>query len=475
MQHIFKKTMLVATVSLLTAPSAYATNGYAAHGYGTVQKAMGGTAVAGSDNAMNMATNPASMSFGENNFTVGLEVFSPDRGFSHNGRPDVDGPGPDQGIPGASFKGNDDDYFPIPEFGYQKKLSNKFSVGIVAYGNGGMNATYDSPILGPRNNPDGSPINLDGSAVGPNTGIDFAQLLVAPGVSMKLNKDHAVGLSLNLAYQRIKVNGVAAFSSLSRDPSSLSSRGYASSTGAGMTLGWQGRLSSRLKAGLAYRSVTKMSKFDKYKGLLAEQGDFDIPSMITAGVSFQATPKTTLAFDYARINYSDVASISNKNNTAELQGQLLQGTPPQDLVGPKAGDDDGAGFGWEDQDVFKIGIKHQLNSKFAILAGYNHGDAPIGSDQTAFNILAPATVEDHLTLGLDWKLTKKSNLSFQYMHAFNNKITGDSSFVNAGTAQQAPANPGAFIPIGANPATDGSAANLEMDQNTFGVSYSVNF
>ena len=92
----------------------------------------------------------------------------------------------------------------------------------------------------------------------------------------------------------------------------------------GVSLGWQGKVSDKVTLGLAYRSKTSMDEFNKYSGLLAEQGDFDIPSMITAGVSFKATPKTTIALDYARINYTDVASISNTNNTAALQDQLLQ-------------------------------------------------------------------------------------------------------------------------------------------------------
>ena len=320
-------------------------------------------------------------------------------------------------IPGATLDGNDDSNFVIPEFAYQRHLNDKFAVGIAAYGNGGMNATYDRPIF------DNDPTR--------QTGIDFSQLFVAPSVSMKLNEKNSIGASLNLVYQRIKINGTAAFAPFSSDPTSLSNNGYDSSTGAGVSLGWQGKISDKVTLGLAYRSKTRMSEFDKYSGLLAEQGDFDIPSMITAGVSIKATPKTTIALDYARIKYTDVASISNQNNTAALQGQLLQGTAPQDLVGPKLGDDQGAGFGWEDQNVIKIGVKHQLNNKVTLLAGYNHGKAPIPETETAFNVLAPATVEDHLTLGMEYQLSKNSNIAFQYMHAFENTIKGDGTLTAA--------------------------------------------
>lgn len=448
MKKVFKRTLLFAAITMISTPAAHATNGYAAHGFGTIQKAMGGTAVAGSDNAMNIATNPAAMSMGKNNWTAGIDIFVPDRGYS------FDSPQFNPGIPGGSFDGNEDEFFPIPEFGYQRHLNDKFAVGLAVYGNGGMNATYDRPIFSQTN----------------NTGIDLAQLFIAPSASMKLNDKHSIGASLNLAYQRIKITGVDSFAPFSSDPTSLSDNSYASSRGAGVTLGWQGKMNDKVTLGLAYRSKTKMSKFDKYQGLLAEQGDFDIPSMITAGVSIKATPKTTIALDFARINYEEVAAVSNPNNTAPLQGQLLQGVAPQDLQGPKLGDDDGAGFGWEDQNVVKLGIKHQVNNKLTLLAGYNHGKAPIPEEETAFNVLAPATVEDHLTLGFDYKLSKTSNLSFQYMHAFDNEIRGDGTLT-----AQGPASPGSIIQVGPNPMTDVTAADINMNQNSFGISYTKNF
>lgn len=421
MQKALKPSLIAASIMLsIMSQQASATNGYAAHGFGTIQKAMGGAAVAGHDNAMNIATNPASMSFGKNNWTAGVDIFAPDRSTSF-----TDSSGT------SNFDGNDDSNFVIPEFAYQRHLNDKFAVGIAVYGNGGMNATYDRAIFGPP--------------TGANSGIDFAQLFIAPSVSMKLGDKHSVGVSLNLAYQRFKINGVTGFGQISTDPSSLSDNDYDDSTGAGITLGWQGKLTDTLTAGLAYRSETSMSRFKDYQGLFAENGDFNIPSQITGGISVQATPRTTLALDVSRIHYTDVNAIANKNNSA---------------TGGQLGATNGPGFGWEDQTIFKFGVKHQLNNKVALMAGYNHGSAPIQDTETAFNILAPAVVEDHLTLGLDYKLTNKSNVSVQYMHAFNNKIKGAQA-------------PGSFIQ---SPVTgEFTTADIEMQQNSFGVAYSRDF
>ncbi|MEE9303224.1 MAG: hypothetical protein V3U84_05500, partial [Thiotrichaceae bacterium] len=83
-----KPTLIASSVFLaVVSQQAMATNGYAAHGFGLTSKAMGGTAVAGHDNAMNIATNPASMSFGKNNWTVGMDIFVPDRGANYAGTP----------------------------------------------------------------------------------------------------------------------------------------------------------------------------------------------------------------------------------------------------------------------------------------------------------------------------------------------------------------------------------------------------
>ena len=131
---------------------------------------------------------------------------------------------------------------------------------------------------------------------------------------------------------------------------------------------------------------------------------------------------------------------------------------------------EGAGFGWEDQNVIKIGVKHQLNNKVTLLAGYNHGKAPIPETETAFNVLAPATVEDHLTLGMEYQLSKSSNIAFQYMHAFKNTINGDGTLTAAG-----PQSPGSIIQVGPSPFTDITAADINMSQNSFGIAYTKNF
>ncbi len=55
-----------------------------------------------------------------------------------------------------------------------------------------------------------------------------------------------------------------------------------------MRVGWLGKLSDAVTLGAAYSSKMRMSKFDKYKGLFAEEGGFDIPEHYSLGIAFKA-------------------------------------------------------------------------------------------------------------------------------------------------------------------------------------------
>ena len=54
-----------------------------------------------------------------------------------------------------------------------------------------------------------------------------------------------------------------------------------------------------------------MQDFDKYAGLFAEQGGFDIPPTLQAGIAFDLTPNLTLLADYRHIWFGSVKSIAN--------------------------------------------------------------------------------------------------------------------------------------------------------------------
>ena len=150
-----------------------------------------------------------------------------------------------------------------------------------------------------------------------------------------------------------------------------------------------------------------MSEFDEYAGLFAEQGGFNIPSALTVGFAYEINEDWVVMADYKRINYTDVDSVSNSMNVMELLPAFFNpgGDPnsPMDYT-PNAnhvplGSDNGAGFGWEDINVWKLGVEYVGIDTWTFRAGYSHADQPVPNSEVLFNILAPGVIEDHITLG----------------------------------------------------------------------------
>lgn len=425
----------------LVSPMAYATNGYFSHGYGMKAKGMGGAATAMTNDTFGGANNPASMVWVGSRVDIGVDLFMPERSVSRQGSAGFGGV-----YDGTSESGSN--YFLIPEFGYNRMLNPNLSLGMTVYGNGGMNTDFNPGLNGGAGaaafapSCAGAPANiLFGCG---KLGVDLIQLIIAPTASYKVNESNSVGISPLFGYQKFKVDGLQAFDELgfSGSPGNVTNKGYDDSTGWGVRIGWLGKLSDTISVGAAYSTKMRMSAFDKYKGLFAEGGDFDIPENYNIGIAVKAAPKTTVAFDIQQINYSDVKSIANAVSNS--------------LVAPPAnglGSTNGSGFKWRNQTVYKLGVEYEYSNSLVLRAGYNYGKSPVRGDtmnDVTFNILAPGVVEQHLTLGTTWTLANKSELTVSYMHAFSNSVTGPSVTSLLGV---------------------GGTETLKMHQDSIGIAY----
>jgi long-chain fatty acid transport protein len=262
------------------------------------------------------------------------------------------------------------------------------------------------------------------------------QLFLAPTVAFKANSHNAFGLALNIGYQRFSASGLQNFDNpnFSSAPGKVTDVGYNGSYGAGFRVGWLGTINQSLSLGATFQSRTYMQKFDKYAGLFAQQGGFDIPANVAGGVALKVIPKATVLFDVERIFYSQVKSIAN----------------PDFPIQAPLGATNGPGFGWHDINAEKLGVDYKVSSRLSVRAGYNHGGVPFNPSQNLFNLLAPAVVQDHLSAGATWGLANGKEVNVFYQHAFQKTWNGENSI---------PA------PFG------GGEANLRMDQDLVGISF----
>lgn len=401
-KHARRSVGIACAAFILTSTSAFATNGYLPHGYGMKAKGMGGASAALAEDAMGGANNPASMAFVGDRADVGAEWFRPVRSAERSGA----------GF--ATLNGRVDsgrENFLIPEFGYNRMVNPNLSLGVTVYGNGGMNTSYQRGNF----NCGAGPANI--LCGGGSIGVDLSQLIVAPTLAYKVNADHAIGISPLLAFQRFKAEGLQAFDNapgfppFTSAPGNVTNRDYANSNGYGVRVGWQGKITPALSFGAAYSSRVRMSRFDRYRGLFAERGDFDMPETWVVGVAFKPSAALTLALDWQHIGYSAIASIGNPSAAAAPLGAA-----------------NGPGFGWRDVEVIKIGAQWRMSEQLTLRAGYNHGSNPVSAKDVTFNILAPGVVQDHFTAGATWNLSKASEVTAAFMVAPRKTVSGPSLF-----------------------------------------------
>jgi long-chain fatty acid transport protein len=447
MRFELKYAALVA--ACVTATSAQATNGYFLPGFGVKSQGAGGVGIALQADSLSQAANPANLSQLGMRMDLGLTLFNPERtsatgnatglpssdpdgdGEQDNGDPSVGGFGFNQ----SSQSGNT--LYLIPDMAFSLPISDTINFGFAVVGNGGMNTTYKENIFGFGGGSDGhiesGPAQNGGRL--DLVGVDLLQLIIPITVSYKVSEQHNLGVSLNLATQRFKANGLGRFVQfgITSDPQHLTNNGYDYSYGGGVRLGWLGKFADdRVQVGATWASKTYMTNFDQYRGLFAEQGDFDIPENYGIGIAVKPTKNFTTALDITRIKYSGIASVSNPGPGIYGGSGVDEDTIINDIAAASStsnhplalGQDQGMGFGWKDMTVYKLGFIYDATDRLALRAGYNYGKNPISEDQAVFSALAPATVEHHYSLGFTYQMQGDIDweISGVYMYVRDNEI-----------------------------------------------------
>jgi len=278
-------------------------------------------------------------------------------------------------------------------------------------------------------------------------GVDFMQAFIALGYARRFGA-LSVGISPVVAIQRIKIHGVLSYAGISSNPANLSDKGYDYSYGGGVRAGVEWSVAPNFRVGFSGQSPVWMTKFDKYAGLFAEGGKFDIPASLTAGVAWDVVPALTLMVDYKHIFYGSIPSIAN---TMASLGFL--------------GLSNGIGFGWHDVDVIKVGAEWRASPAWTWRVGYSHNTNPIKSPDVTFNILAPGVVTDHFTGGFAYKSSVNSTWEFATAYVPSHSVNGPEKVL--GTAFGGPPVPLVVWP--------GSNIELEMHQWQFTFGYTYDF
>lgn len=366
---MMKTRILLALIASVSTMSAQATNGYFRLVYSANTIAMAGTGTALAQDGLAGSINPATIFAIEQDYTLALSIFNPKRGF------DVTGASPSSAQPGEFALANgkfesENEYFLIPSFGYKTELNKDWAFNLSIYGNGGMNTQYSESVF-----------------YAGKTGVDLSQVFINSAFAYKFSESTQLGFAPIVAVQTFEAKGVGSFAPFSKDASNLSNNDSDTVLGYGARIGIAHQINSNVHLGASYQSKIDFERFKKYDGLFAENGDMDVPSTYNLGVAFD-NDNFTVALDYQVINYSEVASIANPLMPNLMTAQL--------------GSDNGAGFGWNDMDIIKLGGALKRSNGDVFRAGVSYGEQPIDSSEVLFNILAPGVQEWHYTAGYEF-------------------------------------------------------------------------
>jgi long-chain fatty acid transport protein len=435
MKSTHKLSFLLTTALLLTfAGTASATNGYFTHGTGTKNKGMAGAGIAGANDSIAIANNPAAAAFAVGKLNVGAALFSPLRSYEST-------VSEANGFGGAFTVGpnnidSDSNYFVIPHVAYTWGLGEKSALGLAFYGRGGMNtnwkggtATFDPDGPGP-----GLPITSPGTFGAGSTGVNLTQAFLDVAFASKASDQFAWGVALVAVTQGFKAWGIENFAGLTETfalsggtvfPENLTGNGTEFSFGAGAKVGFDATLSDTVSVALMYQTKINMSEFDTYSDLFAQKGGFDIPANAKFGLTIRPRPGLSFSFDAEKIWYADIDSIANSINNV-FSCPTITGVP-----GPTSGclgGSNGGGFGWQDMTIYKVGVEWTSGSDWTWRAGFSTGSQPIPNTETIFNILAPAVIEQHYAFGFTKKRGQKGEFNLAFMYAPEGSVKGANPF-----------------------------------------------
>lgn len=394
-------SLLVAAVAAL--PSiAHATNGMNQIGYGVKSKGMGGVGVALPQDSIVVAMNPAGMVHVGDRFDLECDWVGQDADAELR-----------YGATGQEEVTSHDPLW-FPEAGVNWMWRHDMSVGLSIYSAGSMKVNYENHF---------SPLGTT------NARFEYTQLCISPSYAWQVTNIHALGIAVNFAIGWLDINGAENINTNSVRPRYFTNQGWEHAEGVSIRLGWLGKITKDLKLGFSYQTKTWMSKFRDYQGFLSHRGEFDLPAQWLLGAAWTPVDDWVFSIDLLRIQWTD-------SDTLEYSMR----EPGQE------GGSGGPGFGWNDQNVVKIGVAWEATEHFTLRAGYNHGSQPIDHSETLRNALTQAVIEDHLTAGATWAWDE-NDVSIMYWHGFRHHANGINSDVGFGDV------------------------NLANSQNSIGLSY----
>lgn len=419
-----KLKIMIVSGGLLFGISAFAVNGSYDYGFSEITRGMGGAGVALPQDTLIAAINPAGMVDVGKRLDLGAILYFPTTTYNASSfTPSaIKSIGVAPGLHDSSVP-----FFFLPDFGINFPINQKSSLGVSLYSLGGFGTEFkttdNATIVSP---PGSAPRQLPG-AMGDGTMLsDLKQAVTALTYSRKFLSHSSWGVSLLIGLQSFRNQGIGNLASLSAHPNNVSGQGTDYSTGAGARFGVLFGILHNLDLGISYQPRVYMTKLTKYSGLFPNGGEFDYPPFGNIGLAWHITPHLVLAGDVEEIWLKDISNYGNSHD-ALLSG----GSCPADSS-TCLGGGNGAGFGWNNATVYKIGAQWQVTEKTTLRAGFSHNNQVLSDQYATENMVTPGSlIRNVFSIGATEKISKKDLINGVISYIPKQTLTSQNLFSGA--------------------------------------------
>ena len=449
-----KKSIKLAVTAALVmgATSAFATNGDVMIGQGAKSRAMGGVGIAKGFGAESGLANPAMMSSVESSEVMGaVTFFMPNVNFSSNAGANAFPPEQGGAYPNSvdlSSEKSGSDFSVIPEIAFGQRIAKNFIYGLSITGTAGMGVNYKGKQNG---------------AFDMQTELNILKVAVPLAYSIS---GFTFGVEPVMQYGSLQINYATPQGASSNPKSSTTGFGYEVGLAyeiAGVTLGavYKSEIEMEYKDNIA--AATKDFGFSPNKDGVPQgiaSGDYlNQPAEIGVGIAYEISGHT-VAFDYKNIQWGNAKGYKD--------------------------------FGWENQNVYALGYEYATKA-WALRLGYNYGKSPIveqdassmqadngkGYENGAINFFNlagfPGIVEQHITLGGGYQLTKDLGLDASFVYAPETSASYDTTGMTQGMVYQGALQQGKTPEEAGQAAAAASSSSADVTHSQMALSLALNY
>jgi long-chain fatty acid transport protein len=201
--------------------------------------------------------------------------------------------------------------------------------------------------------------------------------------------------------------GFGVFRQYSASPNNMTNNGGDNTVDVGVRAGVEWKVTPAFRIGLSGTTPTWMQKMSKYQGLFADQGSFNIPGWVDAGVAWDVVPSFTLMLDYKGIFYAGVPAV------AESSRIML----PYGSTG-------GPGFGWSNVNVVALGAEWRATPALTLRAGMEFNNNPVHGRDVTLNLVAPGVTTAEFSAGGTYRVSRNSSIDFAAYYAPQGSVSG---------------------------------------------------